>query len=500
MSNPDVSTEENPVSRWFRNERKFKSPLFIILLIFVVTGIGYHASRMNNQYTIVAIGLTVGILLFIACLRHPLFGMYFTILFSCTFALPGRFYNMVSPVGILVEIFTYALFVAVLRSNYPRDGDFSMFWRNPVTIVLLTIMGYYILEIGNPASETPEGWFFFVRKQVSFLLFYYVAFVLLNSYERIRFFLKFTILLVLVIALYGIKQHWFGLAGFESAWMRKDPLLMELFFQGGFLRKFSFLTDPPAFGVICASTGLLTLVLGLRLRQKKIKYLLYLVTAVLFLASTYSGSRTCNLMIIAGLAAYSIFTLNERRTYLLLAASACIGALFLFGPLRNDPVINRIQTSFRLSQDPSASLRDRNRHRIQPYIYAHPFGGGLNTSSIEGVIYTPGHYLAGFPPDSGYMKILLEQGWVGFAMHLVLYFVILKRGIDCFFKANNPAIKSIYIALTVFIFSLVVGQYSQVAISQYPLMLFYFPVLAILVKLIDFDTPKPEENVSLTTQ
>jgi putative inorganic carbon (HCO3(-)) transporter len=119
-------------------------------------------------------------------------------------------------------------------------------------------------------------------------------------------------------------------------------------------------------------------------------------------------------------------------------------------------------------------------------------GGGLNTSGNEGILYSPAHELAGFPPDSGYMKILLEQGWIGFAINLLLYFVILKTGLDTFHRAKSFTIRNVAIALTTAMFALIVGQYSQISISQYPLILFYYSALGILIKLsrYDFDESK----------
>lgn len=271
---------------------------------------------------------------------------------------------------------------------------------------------------------------------------------------------------------------------------------MKLYFQGGLLRKFSFLTDPAAFGIVCAAFGLLTLVFAIRLRQTLLKYCLFLASLILLLASTYSGTRTCNVMIMAGLVVYAIFTFNERRTYLLAATSFFIIMLLLMVPLPDHPVVHRIKSTFQGSKEASASARDINRHNIQPYIRSHPIGGGLNTSSNEGALYNPGHALAGFPPDSGYMKILLEQGWIGFAIHLLLYFLILKRGVDCFITAHDQTIKTIYLAFSVCLFSLIVGQYSQIAIAQYPLILFYYSSLAVLIKLINYDKKPPETNMA----
>lgn len=486
---PNIST---PLFEWLKYhfvEKKFITAFRLVLMIVWGFAIVYITNDINFTFLVVIASVAIGILILLVCLRYPLFGLYFTLVFSSLFALPGRFYNIQSPIGILVEVFTYVLWISVLANSKFHTEDTAAFRKHPITVVLIIIMMYYILELANPFMTSKVGWLFFFRKQISFLLLFFIAYIVLNSYEKIKFFLKFWIMLAVVIAVYGIKQQWLGLASFEKLWIGSDPLLMKLYVQGGFLRKFSFLTDPATFGIICAAFGMLTLVLAIRLRRALQKSCLYLASIILLLASSYSGTRTCNVMIMAGLTGYGIFTINEKKTFLIAASSLFLLAFLFTGPFQNNPVIHRIKTTFQGSKDASASVRDINRHSIQPYIHSHPIGGGLNTSSSEGALYNPKHTLAGFPPDSGYMKILLEQGWIGFAIHLFLYFVILKRGIDGFVTAHNHSIKTIYLALTVCLFSMIVGQYSQIAIGQYPLILFYYSSLAVLIKLINYDKP-----------
>jgi putative inorganic carbon (hco3(-)) transporter len=490
---------QKAISGWFNyqfKEKKLNTPLGWILMIACGYFIASATAEEDFETTSMILLSVMGVFALLLCLRYPLAGLYITICLSSLFALPGRMFYVASPIGILVEVFTYILWIAVLGSNSTQKEEMTGFWRHPITLMFMVIFAYYFIEIANPAMQSIQGWLFFIRKQISFVLFYYISYILLDSYQKIRNFIIFNIALVLIIALYGIKQQWFGLFQFEKVWLVSDPLLMQLFFQGGFLRKFSFLTDPAAFGVICAAFCLFALVLGIRTKRIRYKILLITTSILCLLASSYSGSRTCNLMIVAGLLGYAIFTINEKSTYVLVAASFFIGIFLLYGPFQNNPVIYRVKSTFSASKDASASLRDYNRGRIQPYILSHPVGGGINTSGTEGALYNPWHPLANFPPDSGYMKILLEQGWIGYALHLVFYFIILKHALLGFYKAQQPAIKNLYIGITVCLFSLIVGQYSQVAIAGYPIMLFYLPALIIINKLIHYDTPYIETQTT----
>jgi putative inorganic carbon (HCO3(-)) transporter len=488
----------NAIASWASyqfKDKKLNTPLGWFLMMLCGFGIAYTTARVDYSITGILVISIIGVYALLISLRYPLAGLYITVAFSTLFALPGRMFYIASPIGLLVEVFTYVLWIAVL-GNHAAKRDTSGFWKNPITIVYLLIFAYYLLEIANPSMYSLQGWMFFVRKQISFILYYYICYVLLDSFDKMKRLLNFFIVIVFLIAAYGIKQQWFGLANFEKNWLYSDPLAWGLFFQGGFLRKFSFLTDPAAFGVICAVFAMLTLILGLRATSNKKRYLMYFVAIVCLVASTYSGSRTCNLMIVAGLVAYGVFTLNEKRTYVLIIASFMIGVFLLFGPFQYNPVINRVKTTFYSHQDASAMLRDHNRGTVQPYILTHPIGGGINTSGSEGAAFNPGHPLSNFPPDSGYLKILVEQGWLGFALNLAFYFVFLKQGLEGFYQAKNAEIKNIYIAITVALFSLVVGQYSQVAIAQYPLMLFYYAAMVMLLNLIKYDTLNTETNVT----
>ena len=70
----------------------------------------------------------------------------------------------------------------------------------------------------------------------------------------------------------------------------------------------------------------------------------------------------------------------------------------------------RIRSTFEGTKDASAAIRDYDRHEVQPYIQAHPMGGGIFTSGGEGNKYNKGHYLEYLQADSGYLKTLGGAG------------------------------------------------------------------------------------------
>ncbi|WP_315820631.1 hypothetical protein [Paraflavitalea speifideaquila] len=168
----------------------------------------------------------------------------------------------------------------------------------------------------------------------------------------------------------------------------------------------------------------------------------------------------------------------------------------LVAPIYDNAVINRLRSTFEGSKEPSAMVRDLNRKLVQPYVWSHPIGGGVNTAGLVGQMYNPGHYLSFIPPDSAYMQTMMEQGPIGLALLLIFYYVILRTGIKYFYRVRDPDLKSQYAAHLVSVFSLLVAQFSQMAIGQYPNVLYFYSALAIFLKLHLYDSSNAEANNS----
>lgn len=466
----------------------------LIVMALLGAGLAFAAVHFGILWPL-AITTAVAALVFVMfCFYYPEFAYYSYFYCIILFTLPARLFSFELPLGVVIPATGYLSVLCVLSGQYRKRTDSAGFWKTPISLMMLVIFSFQLLEVFNPEIESRAGWWNFFQKQILYLLFYYVSFLMLDSLEKIRRFVKYWIILSIIVALWAVKQQFLGFTDFEEAYIHSDPNITNLLFQGGMFRKYSLLPDPAAFGIMSASSGLFTLVLAIRTPIKKYRIQLYLITLLLIIASTYSGTRTCNVMLVAGLLAYIIFTFNEKRTLILSFVSLCLAIFLLFGPTRNSPIISRMKTTLQGSKEPSNMVRDANRKNIQPYIYEHPMGGGLQTCGEEGRKFYPDHRLAGYPPDSGYMKIMLEQGWIGLAIHIIFYFFILHRGITGFYDCRKKEIKTLYMAFTVCFFSLIVGQYSQLGISQYPQYLFYLATLVIFYKLKEYDTKTTEEN------
>jgi putative inorganic carbon (hco3(-)) transporter len=480
--------------QWLRYhflEKKLNTRFGYIFLTVIALGLTFGIVIVDLTTGPIAVVAVGGLLICITLMKSPYFGFYFLIAFSSITITIDRLVDLPLPSGTLIEIFTYLLLLSILLKYDLKKNIDLRFWSNPITIGLYILFAYYILELFNPEMFSSIGWFSFFKKQLSYFVFYYLCYCLLDSRARIIFFVRFMIVLSTVLALYACKQQWFGYAPFELEWIGTGRGY-SLLFQGGMFRKFSVFSDPATSGTLFASIVVLCVTLFFRSTGKKEKKWLGAALLINLLGYSYSGTRTATVMIIAGILMYCIITINERRTVMFMLYSAIIFIALIIMPSKY-AITNRIRSTFEGTRDASAAIRDWDRHEVQPYIQAHPMGGGIFTSGAEGNKYNKGHYIEYLQADSGYLKILAEQGPIGLALLLIFYFIIMRLGVHRFYWARDPEIRTYYIGLLVMMFTLLVAQYAQMAISQYPAVLFFYATLVIFIKLADFD--KPEQPV-----
>jgi putative inorganic carbon (hco3(-)) transporter len=473
-------------------EKKLNTVPGFLLFAVMATVIGYGTGLVDIKFGFIVDAMVASVLLVVTLVKYPYFGFYFLLGFSILTAVFDRLLNLPIPTGTFVDVITFVLFLTILLNYDLKSKIDGRFWTNPITVGLYVQFSYYIIELFNRDMFSKLGWFSFFRKQLSYLIIYYIAYCILNSRERIIYFIRFMIVSTTLCALYACKQQWFGYSQFELNSI--NPTAFLLLNQGGLFRKFSVFADPATSGILFASIAMLSLILMIRSPQKKEKRWLAVAVLINLLGYSYSGTRTATLMIVAGIGFYCLVTPYEKRTLRFLGVSLATFIALMVLPF-NNIVTNRIRSTFQGSKDASAAVRDYDRHQVQPYIQDHMMGGGIFTSGAEGPKYNPGHYLEPLQPDSGYMKVLAEQGPLGLLIMLTFYFIVMQHGFRYFYRVRDPELQSYYIGLLMMMFTWLVAQYAQISLAQYPIALFFYISLVIFIKLADYDTiPEPKNN------
>jgi hypothetical protein len=82
----------------------------------------------------------------------------------------------------------------------------------------------------------------------------------------------------------------------------------------------------------------------------------------------------------------------------------------------------------------------------------------------------------------------MQTGWVGLVMMCGLFFIVLMYSIHYFYVVKDPEIKIYYAVVATMLFALMAGNYAQFTITMNPQNFYYFPFLAVIIKLHTFDT------------
>ena len=455
---------------------KISAPVVIIFLLLTAICISYLVAKGGLVAGVIILGAVIALPIAYAIVIYPQFGIITLITLSFFINYIGRFLPETAPEGLAIDAITYLLILGFFVRQ-KKEKDWQRF-DNAITYFTLLWIAYNIFEIVNPNSPAILEWVFTVRTVGVILLMYFVFLLHIRTKEFIKLLFKLWLAFTLVSGLVGFQQEHWGLFPFEQEWLHRLPGRYKLLFISGHLRKWGIFSDPVVYAYNMAAAILLCISLMLGDIKPGRKLLLGLMAAFFLMVMLYSGTRASYVILLAGLVMLSILNLNRKVVIFFIAGGIIIGAL-IFVPTTN-PTLARFQTAFSPSQDASFNERTSNQERIKPYILTHPIGGGLGAVGVWGQRFAPNSYLAKFPPDSGFVRVAVETGWIGLFIFCTFNFVVLYKGIQYYFRIKDPELKLYCAAMLVIIFMFDVGNYPQQAIVQYPSNILYYLAMAIL--------------------
>ena len=478
---------------WLKSQfiqKKFLSPWGIVPLILLAVAGGVSAA--NNLFLVpLAVGtVLLAIIIIYYCLFHPLKGFYIINFLGFFVFYPNHLLGRdVLPLSTALEMLIIFVFFGTgisKKSGIIKEQGLS---KTFISITLFALTFYVGLQALNPNVYGLGGWFAAFKRSIVFVLIYITAYRLIDTEKKFIYFVRFWIIMSLVAAFYGCLQQWFGYLSLEMNYIRNIPGAYEILNQGGQLRKFSFLADVVSFGVLAGCMALFTLLLAINEKNTVKKTWLFLFSIVMVLGMSYSGTRTVTIILPTGLTLYCLLRIKHKTT-LVTIFLATIGAIaVLFVPIYDNATLNRVRSTFD-TKDPSLDVRNTNRHYIQPYIQSHPIGGGIGTTNNAGLYNHPGHQLAGFATDSGFLKAGLEIGWIGLILIILFNLSILYQGINYYFKMKDKQLKLYVIVIVSTLFANIVTQYAQETVGQFPFAIFFFSSLSLMKRLFEFDKEK----------
>lgn len=457
---------------------------FLANAVLIGLGIGGHMTLLAVSFSVLALPFLYAIIFI------PAFGILLLLVMSY-FIFGIIRLGVDYPVGTIMDGIEWMLLIGLLVK--PRlPGNWKLL-EDPVGLVILLWVFYNILEVLNPAAASYLAWLYTIRSVGIVVLMYFVFRYHIRSLELVRFILYVWLGLALITALYAFKQEYIGFSIAEAQFIHDNPDVADLLFIDGHWRKFSFLSDPVAFSYNMVISAILAVCMLGAVKKWWKKVLLIALTVVYVWAMSFSGTRGAYVLIPAALAFYTILNFNKYVFFASILAGMVLVVL-IFMPTSNSTLF-RFQSAFRPSQDASYLLRKKNQEKIKPYIMTHPMGGGLGATGVWGQRFAPESFLASFPPDSGYVRVGVEMGWIGLFLFCTLMFAMLRAAVLNFFRIRNKELKSYCLAMILIIFVLNIGNFPQEALVQFPNSVYIYLVAALAGITLQLDQQiktKPE--------
>ncbi|QRR03989.1 O-antigen ligase family protein [Dyadobacter sandarakinus] len=455
------------------NKLSGKTGLFLLLALSLAFG----ALVIFNGIVAAALILVIliGPLVVYSIVVFPAFGITVLLVMAYLLFYIMRF-GVNFPMGTLMDGIQALLILGFFISQRKRQ-DWSII-KGPVSTMILVWILYNLIQVANPTAESRLAWVYTIRSVAVVMLMYFVFMFQIRTIWLIRFLLRMWLTLAAIAALYAFKQEYIGFSPAEEAYLYSDPGIADLLFISGHWRKFSILSDPVAFSYNMVVASLISITMLTYVKKTWQKVLHGWLIVIFFMAMLFSGTRGAYVLIPAALVLFVILRLNRQ----VLIASG-IGALFIifliFVPTTNSNIV-RFQTAFKPNEDISFQARKNNQKRIKPYILSHPMGGGLGAVGVWGQRFAPNSYLASFPPDSGYVRVAVELGWIGLFLFCMLMFLILRQGVNNYYTIRNPELKTYCMAMLMIVFAYNIGNYPQEALVQFPSNIYFYLAVALI--------------------
>lgn len=472
-----------------RNTRLHK--LFIVLILCLISiPIIYAMTKFRLLYgALIIIGL-IGLSGLIISLLNPEIGFLILFIYSSFIFLIARIIGREDiPIGLIRDLFIMVILIGIIVHRYFYKSD-QWFKITPISIVYIFTLLYMVVEFFNP-NGTVGGWFEGLVGVLAYFFLYIIILHIFHDYNKIRKFTVLWLVIFLIAALYSLYQEWVGLPPYDLNWVTANPLRIGLNWSYGRWDKWSIAAGVASFGLMMSFSSVFCIVLSTGPLSNKKRLILILSAVIMILGMVFSGNRTAFASFAFGMILYALLTINNVRSLFISVILGMFLIVLIFGPFYAGKYIDMFRSAFN-PHDETLELRDDNRSIVQPYILSHPIGGGVLTTGERGTRYAPDHPMAGFPPDSLYLELALEFGWIGLLLRLIFYFTIMYTGVFAYSNAQNKKIKILYLAYTCSFFAITISGYAKKALYQFPLGIILVAVYVIMDKLKEFDSVEDE--------
>lgn len=451
--------------------------LLALILLIVCAGLVALSGAFGNIVSVLAIGLILFVSVFYISYKYPRHNIFFLLVLSFFIPLFIKMFALYEvPIGIALQgLCIIMIFTLILNG---RIGGLKTF----PGILLMVWMGFLILELANPNAASRIAGISFLRSIMPLVCAFFIAYSSIETKRDAYLFFGGWFALAMICGLYGIYQELVDLPTWDHAWASYDEATWALLFTWGRLRKFSFFFSPSEFGMVMALAAVSAAIIWLYVKRNSLRILAACSCLFCVWAMIYTGSRTAMVMLPVGFGVFALISL-DRKALILVAVVAMGGTALILRPGSSN-ALYVMSTAFHGVNDPSMNVRVRNQAIIRSYIRENPIGFGLGSNSYLGQKYSPHTFVGMFPPDSEYVKIAIETGWLGLLIFMAMLAFIFGYGVRVYFRIRDQDWRVIMLVCLVLFFMMMVGFYPQEVffISQV-MSIMTFSVVGLMAKI-----------------
>ena len=458
----------------YLNNRIIK-PFPIALLVLISTGYLLVYWLIGQNLSVLLLALTILIPIIFLIFLFPDFGFLLTFFYSGFFFFLGKhFISKITdiPQGVFIDVLLLLVLISYIINGRFKTVNIS--WKNPIVIILILYFCYLIALVGNPYGSI-SGWLMGFRILLRQFITILLSIFLFSKKENLSLFIRIWFILAISSMLYGIYQYFFGIPSFELKYALSHEKFYKLNFINGRWRLWSFLNNSTDFGLFMSASGVFFLIYSLY-HKNKFKKMLFIFAGILMLvSSSFSGTRTAIAIAVLGIVFFVLFEIHSIKTISSIILGTGIFIFLVFGPI-NNPIINRVRSTFYPKNDASYQLREWKMKIARSYIYTHPIGGGLNSS--ENKPYPLSYIYSS--PDSYYIGGFLQQGVIGMLFLFALFLATIIQGIK-YLKIYSYSY--LIVALLSAFFILSISGYAQENMDQFPYFFIFWGTIGFIITL-----------------
>ena len=390
--------------------------------------------------------------------------------------------------GLLLSLLLLIAIHSVIHKN--------IHWKNLNCILVYGCLVWLIfcfLELFNPTGMV-SAWVGSRSLMFCGLLVSIVTLLVFTKREYLHWFINVLSILTFFAILKAFMQKFIGFDRAEQLWLDAGGAKTHIIYSG--IRYFSFFTDASNMGSCMAFASFFFGVVMLYTKSNFLKVWYAVVASLSFYVLLLSGTRGSMIVILAGIAAYTVLVKNIP-----LMLTSAVGLLlfyvfFAFTMIgQGNPQIRRMRTAFRPTEDASFMVRMVNQEKLAKHLEGKWFGEGLGLSGVENKRYSV-RLTTIIPNDSWLVKIWVETGVVGITLYLsILCAIFLRASYIVMGKVKERQLRGIYIAIIGGSFGLLCSSYGNSFFGQYPSHYIFYMCLAMVMnyKYLE-NNPEPELN------